>query len=88
MISPDATSAWNEWWRHSSPVKPVCAVYLWGMAMRRRAVPVRRLIIAMALCFAGLILAASPQAGRQNQAAVPTLLVARLRLYSKAPILS
>jgi hypothetical protein len=59
-------------------------VYVSRMAMRRH--PGKR-AIALALCFAGLVLAASPQAGRQNQAAVPTLLIARLRLYSKAPVL-
>ena len=48
---------------------------------------VRRLVAALSLCVASLLLAASPQAGRQYQAAVPTLLMARLRLYSKAPVL-
>jgi hypothetical protein len=56
--------------------------------MRMQGVAVRRLMIAFALFFASLMLAASPQAGRQNQAAIPTLVIARLRLYSKAPVLS
>ena len=46
-----------------------------------------RLLIAAALLLGGVLLAASPQSGRQNQAAVPTLLIARLRLYSKSPVL-
>jgi hypothetical protein len=53
---------------------------------RHPGIAARRLLIALALIFASLMLAASPQAGRQNQAAVPALLVARLRLYSKAPV--
>jgi hypothetical protein len=46
----------------------------------------RRLIITLVLFFASLMLAASPQAGRQNQAAIPTLVIARLRLYGKSPV--
>jgi len=60
-------------------------MYLCSMVVR--LISPRRLFLAAALLLAGVLLAASPQSGRQNQAAVPTLIIARLRLYSKVPVL-
>jgi hypothetical protein len=34
-----------------------------------------------------ILLGASPRPGRQNQAMVPVLFMARLRLYGKVPVL-
>jgi len=55
--------------------------------MRIRAASVRRLVFALALVVAGMLLAAAPRPGRQTQAAVPALLLVRLRLYGKVPVL-
>jgi len=52
------------------------------------AASARRVVLVLILVAAGtLLLAAAPRPGRQNQAAVPALLLVRLRLYGKVPVL-
>jgi hypothetical protein len=41
----------------------------------------------MVVIAALILLGASPRPGRQNQAMVPVLVLARLRLYGKVPVL-
>jgi len=43
-------------------------------------------VLVLVLVLAGLLLAAVPGKGQQNQAALPALLLVRLKLYSKAPV--
>ncbi len=44
-------------------------------------------ILVLAMLAAVLVLGASPRPGRQNQAMLPALALARLRLYGKVPVL-
>ncbi len=46
----------------------------------------RGLLLAAVLLAAALFLGTSPRPGRQNQAMLPALVLARLRLYGKSPV--
>jgi hypothetical protein len=52
-----------------------------------RRAPARGFVFAMVVIAALILLGASPRPGRQNQAMVPVLVLARLRLYGKVPVL-
>ncbi|HTO21176.1 MAG TPA: hypothetical protein VMQ10_01735 [Spirochaetia bacterium] len=56
------------------------------MRVRPRRIPVRGLVLAVVLLTAVTLLGASPRPGRQNQAMLPVLVLARLRLYGKVPV--
>ena len=46
----------------------------------------RSFVLAVVLLTAIALLGASPRPGRQNQAMLPVLVLARLRLYGKSPV--
>jgi len=52
----------------------------------RRNARGRGLAFAVLALAAVLLLGASPRPGRQNQAMLPVLVLARLRLYGKSPV--
>jgi hypothetical protein len=57
------------------------------VGVRIRAASAWRVVLVLILVAAGMLLAAAPRPVRQNQAAVPALLLVRLRLYGKVPVL-
>ncbi|HTO22329.1 MAG TPA: hypothetical protein VMF68_11770 [Spirochaetia bacterium] len=56
------------------------------MRSLRRSARGRCLAFAVLVLATVLLLGASPRPGRQNQAMLPVLVLARLRLYGKVPV--
>lgn len=55
--------------------------------MRFKKARARGFLLALAVIAAVILLGETPQPGQQGQAMLPALVLARLRLYGKVPVL-